>query len=168
MSEINFDEIEPETVILDSEVPNWKACKPEKETLRERVRRGATAPSKERAEARRTSTPKTPTAKRGAFVTELTELYTYAGMGLMMVDEPCGTAVVSSAEQCAKSLDELAYTNPAVRRALTSLTQTSAIGAVVMAHFPILMAVASHHGGALMRTASNKKENNEPVPATEI
>lgn len=167
MSELNFDELEPE-IILDSEVPNWKASKPAKETLREKVRRGATAPSNERAEARRPkAAPKAPTAKHGAFTAELEQIYTYVGMGLMVVDEPCGTAVISSAEQCAKSLDDLAFTNPAVRRALMSLTQTSAVGAVILAHMPILTAVAMHHGGALLRSKVKEPEN-VTVPATEV
>jgi hypothetical protein len=61
----------------------------------------------------------------------------------------CANAVIKSAEQCARSLDELAYTNDAVRRVLYGLIQTSAIGAVIIAHGPILLAVMVHHVPAI-------------------
>jgi hypothetical protein len=90
-------------------------------------------------------TRKTIPNKRGQFVDPLMKLYASVGAGLMVVDPICGTAIVTSAEQCAKSLDELAYQNESVRRALYSLTTTSYIGAVLVAHMPIVMAIAMHH-----------------------
>jgi hypothetical protein len=83
--------------------------------------------------------------QRGQFVDPLMKLYASVGAGLMVVDPICGTAIVTSAEQCARSLDELAYQNESVRRALYSLTTTSYVGAVLIAHMPIMMAVAMHH-----------------------
>lgn len=108
------------------------------------------SPSKRGRKPKTVSAPKpVPTRQKGKYVAPLTELYGFVGMGLLVVDPVCGKAVLESAEGCAKSVDELAYKNAAVRRVVESLTQTSAIGAVVMAHMPILLAVASHHGGRM-------------------
>jgi len=94
-----------------------------------------------------------PRAKRGVFVEPLTQLYTGMGAMLMPFDAQCANVVISSAEQCATSMDELAYQNESVRRALTAITQSSAWGAVIFAHLPIIMAVAMHHGPGGMTTA---------------
>lgn len=86
-----------------------------------------------------------PRKSKGQFVEPLTELYVGIGTMLMMADPVCARAIIEAAPECAKSLDELAYQNDAVRRALISLTQTSAVGMVLFAHMPIIMAVTFHH-----------------------
>jgi hypothetical protein len=83
--------------------------------------------------------------KKGQFVEPLMKLYASVGAAVMIADPICGTAIVTSAESCAKTLDDLAYQNEAVRRALYSLTTTSYLGAVLVAHLPIIMAVVMHH-----------------------
>jgi hypothetical protein len=121
---------------------------------------GKPAPKRRRKTASDTvkekASPQPPPRRRGAFVGPLTELYGAVGMGVSMVDQPCGTAILESAEGCAKSLDELAYGNESVRRVLTLMTQGSAFGAVIVAHVPIALAVASHHG------PGNKSSHDEP------
>ena len=104
-----------------------------------------------RTRARKT----TPRAKKGQFIQPLTELYTAMGTMLLPFDPVCANAVLSSAESCAESLDNLAYQNESVRRALISLTQTSAVGVVIFAHLPILMAVLMHHVPAAQRMMGN-------------
>lgn len=121
----------------------------------------------------RTPRPKkkpAPRAKKGAFTEPLTELYTTLGMVLMPFDAQCANVVIKSAEQCAESMDELAYRNESVRRALAAITQTSAWGAVIFAHLPIIMAVVMHHGPGKMNDAmmgmfvnGNKPEETENV-----
>lgn len=101
----------------------------------------------------------TPTARQGKYVDSLKEIYGYAGMAITVVDPICGAAILESAEQCATSVDELAYKNPAVRRVIESITQTSVIGAVVAAHMPILLAVAMHHGGKLFALSGTTDES---------
>ncbi len=92
------------------------------------------------------SKPRTaPPYRAGQFVQPLTQMYAFIGMAVLPFDPTCGTAVMQSGEECAKSLDELAKSNIAVRRALYALTATSAWGAVIAAHVPILVAVGSHH-----------------------
>lgn len=106
-----------------------------------------------------------PRAKRGAFVEPLTQFYTLIGGMLMPFDQQCANVIIMSAEQCAQSMDNLAYENEAVRRALTALTQTSAIGAVAMAHAPIIMAVAMHHGpGGMSAQMMGMFGGNSPEP----
>jgi hypothetical protein len=83
--------------------------------------------------------------RKGQYIEPLMQLYTTLGTVVFTFDNVCGEAVIVSAENCAKSLDELAYTNDSVNRALFSLTQTSASAAVLIAHMPILMAIANHH-----------------------
>jgi hypothetical protein len=119
-------------------------------------------PAGDKADApKRTSTPKkrAPTAKHGAFTEPLTEMYGAIGTILYHFDPVCATAILKSAPKAAQSLDDLAYTNPAVRRVLASLTTTSAIGAVIAAHAPILMAVYMHHspGAQAMATAMGEQ-----------
>lgn len=141
---------------------------------RERGRR-ATDSTKEKA---RKSPSPLPPYREGMFVQPLTELYGFLGMGIMAFDPMCGTAVITSAEQCAVSLDKLAKQNHAVRRVLVAVTQTSALSAVVAAHMPILMAVVLHHvPGAqnllgtlgarlmegMMRQAQAEQEQEQPA-----
>lgn len=109
--------------------------------LRNKQNRGNAKTSVKAEKAKRPAPPK----RKGSFTKPLTDMYTGVGVMLMPFDQPCGTAVMESASQCAEALDNLAYQNESVRRALDSLLQSSAIGTVVVAHLPIIMVVASHH-----------------------
>lgn len=91
------------------------------------------------------SRPRAPAKKRGALVQPLTQLYTSVGALMIPFDPTCGSAIIANAENCARTLDDLAYQNDAVRRALTALVQTSVWGGVIAAHTPILLAIAIHH-----------------------
>lgn len=90
-----------------------------------------------------------PPAPRGGLRKPLEDLYTGIGMMMMPFDPSCGKVIIEAAPRCAETLDDLAKTNPAVRRLLISLVTGSAMGAVIMAHAPILMAIAMHHIPAL-------------------
>jgi len=117
-------------------VPNHRATK---KPLLTALRGGKTAtPKKAKTKA---SIPR----RQGMFIKPLTNLYTSIGIGIMAVDQQCGEVIIKSAEQCAQSLDDLAYQNESVRRVLYGLIQTSAAGAVVIAHAPILISVMLHH-----------------------
>lgn len=87
--------------------------------------------------------------RRGQFERPLRELYTSIGAIMMPFDPICGTAVIQQAEPCAKSLDELAYQNDSVRHSLEFILATSAWGAVIAAHVPILLAIVMHHSPTL-------------------
>ena len=98
---------------------------------------------------------KVPTSKPGQFVEPLSQVYVGIGAMLLPFDATCGAAIVESGPRCAETLDKLAQQNDAVRRALFALTQTSAITAVVVAHAPIMIAVARHHVPAYQRVEAD-------------
>jgi hypothetical protein len=87
----------------------------------------------------------TPAMPRSGLAGPLTNMYTGLGLSLSMVDRNCGQAIVESAEDCAQAWEELARRNPRVRRAILMLLETSDVTKIVIAHAPIMMAVASHH-----------------------
>lgn len=90
-----------------------------------------------------------PSMPRGGLRAPLENMYTGLGMAVCAIDQHCGMAIINNATECAKAMDELAKTNPAVRRILMKLVETSALGTVIMAHAPIVMAIAMHHVPAL-------------------
>lgn len=102
----------------------------------------------------RTAKKRAPAAKHGAFTEPLTQMYASVGMILYQFDPTCAQAILQAGPKAAQSLDDLAYQNPAVRRALASLTTTSAIGMVIAAHAPILMAVYMHHSPGAQAVAA--------------
>lgn len=86
-----------------------------------------------------------PPMPRGGFTKELEELYGTIALMMLPFDAECAMALMEAAPKCAESLDALAKKNPAVRRVLVTLTQTSAWGAVLAAHAPIIIAITVHH-----------------------
>lgn len=107
---------------------------------------------KKTRQTRERKAPRAAAAKplpKGGLKPALAQMYAGVGMAVMPFDPSCGRVILENAETCAESLDELAKTNTAVRNLLISLVTTSAWGAVIMAHAPILMAIAMHHVPAL-------------------
>lgn len=90
-----------------------------------------------------------PEYRPGILVKPLTDLYVAVGTMLLPITTPVGTAFVQNAQPCAESLDELARTNPAVRRVLMSLLTTGAWGKVIAAHFPIILAIGVTYSPAV-------------------
>jgi len=97
----------------------------------------------------KTTKPVPPKPRPGTLVKPLTDLYTSVGTMLIPFDQPCGMAIVNCAEDCARALENLARENPAVRRALLRLVETSVWGQVIAAHAPIFVTVAMHHNPAV-------------------
>lgn len=102
-------------------------------------------PRKEKAEKTPSAPKRVPAMPRGGLTKQLEQLYVGVGMALLFKDPDCGVAIIEAAPKCAETLNTLAEKNPAVRRVLLALCNTSAIGAVVMAHAPILWAISKHH-----------------------
>lgn len=98
---------------------------------------------------RKAPKPIPPKPRPGQLVKPFTDLYVTVGTMMLPFDQVCGMAVVSSAPKCAEALEQLARENPAVRRALMAMVETSVWGAVLAAHAPILLAVAMHHVPAI-------------------
>lgn len=147
---IDFENLKPETTapLPDPVTPDPKASK-DKPKWRIPAGDKASAPAPRAASKKRA-----PAAKHGAFTEPLTEMYAAVGMILFQFDPTCARAILEAGPKAAQSLDDLAYQNPAVRRALTSLTTTSAIGMVIAAHAPILMAIYMHHSPGAQAMAS--------------
>lgn len=103
--------------------------------------------------------PRMPT---GGLAAPLTDLYTMLGAVLSPMDPVCGGAIINQAPECAKALEKLAKTNPEVRRVLVNLVSTSAWGAVITAHIPIVMAVGMHHIPGL------QPRETPPEPPTDL
>ncbi len=87
----------------------------------------------------------TPPMPRKGIAGSLTNMYTGLGMTVAMVDPQCGKAIIESAEDCAQGWEDLAKTNPKVRRAILMFLETSDVTKLFIAHAPILAAVMSHH-----------------------
>lgn len=98
--------------------------------------------------ATRQSKPKTvePPSKPGEFTEDIAGFYTMLGLGVGMRDQFCGRTIVENAEKIATEWDKLAESNPAVRKALRSMLKVTAVGSLMAAHVPIIMAISAHHG----------------------
>lgn len=75
---------------------------------------------------------------------QLVGIYELIGASVRPFDEFAGDTIIEQAPKCAKSVYDLAQTNDNVRRLILSMTQTSAIGAVIFAHLPIVLAFMRH------------------------
>jgi hypothetical protein len=95
-------------------------------------------PRKEKA-----PTPSMP--RPGVIKKRLSELYVGVGVMLSPVDPVCAKATMDSADDCAEAMEQLCRENEAVRRVVLKLIETSTLGKVIVAHLPIMMAVAMHH-----------------------
>ena len=139
----------------DEIAPETPADAPVKESAAERVRKrlranaGAGRAPSEPSTTRGASRPSRvipPKPREGSLVKPLTELYTSLGIMIAPLDPVCSVAIIENAEPCARSLENLARENEAVRRAILALTQTTAWGGVIIAHLPLLLMVMTHHG----------------------
>jgi hypothetical protein len=120
--------------------------------------------AKKAAPSARPSKPRStvPASKPGQFTDDIAAIYAAAAMAISIRDPICGQAVARSAVACGEQWDKLAQSNDAIRKALMALTKTSAIGAVIAAHVPIIMAVSSHHGfGPGPRSAPKDDETDD-------
>lgn len=75
----------------------------------------------------------------------ITGLYVTLGVAVSMVDPICGMAIGENAPAIAEAWDSLAQNNPAVAKALKSMTGVSGWGGLLIAHTPFLMMIAAHH-----------------------
>lgn len=146
----NFDSLHvEETAPLTHEPPQ-----PEKRSWKDYF----TGNAKSKTSANSASEPKkrklpkpAPAHPKGGLIEPLENMYVSIGMVVLSFDPHCGNTIIENANACAKSLDDLAKRNPAVRRVLMRLISTSALGAVITAHAPIMMAIAMHHVPALQK-----------------
>lgn len=103
-----------------------------------------------RRPAKATARPSAPTASqynKVAVRKALESLYEAAGGGIFLFDPQC--AAIFNDEDFVKNAVEswlnLAEVSPFWKKMLGKLATTSGWGGVVMAHMPLVMAIASHH-----------------------
>ncbi len=146
---LNFDlgSLNAEPVDMPGEIPTFEP--PKKARWWDSWRSNKKSPGAPNASKPRKMRKPAPAMPRGGLAKPLTDIYVSLGMVMMPFDPSCAKIIIEQAPACAEALDEMAKQNPAVRRILISLVTTSAWGKVIMAHAPILMAVAMHHVPAL-------------------
>lgn len=76
---------------------------------------------------------------------ELASWYTMVGTGIFPFDQQIGVTVIESADNCSAALYDLAQKNPSVKRALNNMLSAGAYGAVISAHLPIAVLVATKY-----------------------
>ena len=142
MSEDSPEEIPLER--LQGMVPEDETVIPNASASRERRpffsnNGGRSAPSKT------VRKPAVPKVRPGYFVEPLTQFYGAFGLAVMPFDPVCANALLMNAPKAAESLDNWAQQNDTVRRTLFAITSSTAVGMVIVAHFPIALAIMIHH-----------------------
>lgn len=107
------------------------------------------------SKAKSSQTRSAPPKLTAGVKTQLKDLYSGLGALIEPFDEVAGRTIINQADQCAESVYTLAQQNDSVRRFLLYLTQSSAVGAVVLAHLPIVIALARHSSNQKLAEAAN-------------
>lgn len=151
----------PEDLIARGVIPEGYIRDPKTKEIRPRKRRGRRAGTaaprpetplergedeKPDSKARGKRKQPVPRYQKGVVAAGMTKLYKRTGRIVKAIDRPIGIAIVECAEDCGEAWDELARTNPNVRRTLMKLISGGAWGAVIMAHAPIAMAIIMKDG----------------------
>lgn len=153
--------IPPETLIAQGIIPNGYTRDPVTKEIRLKKRRGRqggtasprpdqpiTRTQDEAPDGKRKGKKQTPTPRyvKGVIAVGMTKLYKRTGRIVKAMDKDIGIAIIECAEDCGEAWDELARTNPRVRKFLLKLVSGGAWGSVIMAHAPILLAVIMKDG----------------------
>lgn len=99
-----------------------------------------------------------PAMPRGGVATAVAALYKRVGSFVKPFDPGCGTALIMGADDCGRAWEEVAKRNPAVRRWILALLATGANMELLVAHAPILAAVAIHHVPAVRQLVTETTE----------
>lgn len=91
------------------------------------------------------SLPESKKARASKLQKELSALYTMIGTGIFPLDQQVGGIIIQQSESCASALSDLAAQNPRVRRALENLLTAGAYTAVISAHLPIAVMIATKY-----------------------
>jgi hypothetical protein len=96
-----------------------------------------------------------PKPRKSKIYSGLVQLYGSVALGVNMFDPHCGAAIATNIETMATSMDQLAKENDSVRRVMEKLISGGAWGAVIAAHSPVIIAVATHHGSGMAERTRN-------------
>lgn len=95
---------------------------------------------------RAASSAKSKGPTRAALRNDLTVTFTFVAQVVAMRDPVCGQVALEQVPQIVAAWDSWAASSPAVRRTLTMAMAGAGPIGVVMAHLPIVLVVAAHHG----------------------
>lgn len=82
---------------------------------------------------------------RTGIATPVAAFYRRAGTFIQPFDPECGSALIAGADGCGKAWDQVCRRNPQIRRYVLAMLATTTHLDLVVAHLPILLAVAIHH-----------------------
>lgn len=116
---------------------------------------------------------KTPTARRPVprakpLADRLTQSVTVVGVGVGLLNQADGLAIVNGAPALGDALSKLADENPRVRKALEGAMAASAWGGVLAATLPIAATIAANHGALPAGMAEAMFAGPAEVPAAEV
>lgn len=120
----------------------------ERENFVLRALQGGKREPREKRNRTRAEKPQAPVPgmpRKGHLAKQITQLYVSLGTFLMPFDQACAGAIINAAPDCGEAMENLARENPAVRKAILAMVETSVWGQVVVAHAPIMLAIAIHH-----------------------
>lgn len=100
-----------------------------------------------------------PAMPRGGIAGPVAALYRRIGTFIQPFDPGCGNALVMGADDCGKAWEEVCKRNPQVRRYVMAMLATGANMELVVAHAPIIAAVAIHHIPAVRQMVTQTTEN---------
>lgn len=93
----------------------------------------------------RKTTPSRSGSRKRNLTEPLTDMYVTAGMGLGMFWPDDAAIIIPNAPKLAESLVKWGDSDPKVYAALERLCTTSAFGAVLAAHAPVILALLANH-----------------------
>ncbi len=142
------DKVDPST-LPGYEPPVPGESKRERTNRKARNRRLAERHQKEQAAAQQPASSGKSVGGRpsaqGKRAASVTALVTAGGLAYAAIDEECGLIVIEGAPKLGDSLAHVAESNAKVRKALDSLTEVSAWGAVASAIAGIALPIAAVH-----------------------
>ena len=100
-----------------------------------------------------------PPMPKGGIAGPVATLYKRAGSFIQPFDAGCGTALIMGAEDCGRAWEEVCKRNPQIRRYVLAMLATGANMELIVAHAPILAAVAIHHIPAVRQMVTQTTEN---------
>lgn len=130
--------IETIPAIKDDIPSEEESPQPERKGLFSRFRKSA---GNEKVKERKVYPP----MPRGGIAAPMAALYKKTGEFIRPFDPGCGTALIMGASDCGKAWEEVCKRNPAVRKWILMLLSSGANMELLVAHLPILAAVAIHH-----------------------
>lgn len=99
-----------------------------------------------------------PPMPKGGIAGPIAALYKRAGTFIQPFDAGCGTALIMGADDCGKAWEEVCRRNPQMRRYVLAMIATGANMELLVAHLPIIAAVAIHHVPAVRQMVTQTTE----------